>query len=609
MATHVGVRKCSLRSPEFPQTLHQGFRELWEAGCLCDIRLVAEDETFPAHRSVLAAASCYFRVMFTTDMKERNMDSVELKGISAGGLKCALDFIYTSQLVSDLESLEDALITSTHLQIPHMTACCAELLQSSLTADNFLEILSLSSRYDLASLKGECLAFISQNLDVILKTGESSLLQMDADGIWGLLRRDDVSPRVSETALLELVLKWVEYDLDRRQPYTELLLQEVRLGLIFPPGCGFEGDLGAAAELVKALPKGQAYLDMLSEQCLGLQTDSPVRNWFRIRSTRKAVLATCGKTTGSRECREVMILAGDRGQTSQTWRTIAHVEGMYNHCAVVLNDYLYIIGGQNSWFNTNHEEEATACVRRYDPRFDKWTRLADMHVRRRRFHCSALGDRIYAVGGRGEGGILSSSECYSPAEDKWTHIRALPCPLSSHAGAAYSNRLYVCGGSSGEIFSNAMYQYSPELDEWTPLPPLRYARGFHSMSPAGDKIYVMGGILISRAAGQARSYSDVLVTECYCPASRQWTELSPLPVGHSQHGAAALGSSIYIMGGFSWTEEGFLSSVHVYDREADAWRAGPQLPRPLVGVASGTLTLPHALRGKGDTTEPEPEPS
>ncbi|MBN3308197.1 KLHL9 protein, partial [Amia calva] len=548
--------------------------------------------------------------MFTTDMREKHMDSVELKGVSAAGLKCALDFIYTSHLSADFESLEDVLLTSTHLQIPHLTQCCAELLQQSLRVDNFSDILCLSDKYDLVSLKLQCFSFISQNLDVILETAETSLLQVDGDAVLGVLERDDVSPQVSERAILELSLKWLNYDLDNRLPYLEDLMKEVRLGLIFPPECLSEDDFRDSVELVKAVPKGDTYIQMMSKEDLRFQIDSPYQKWFKIRSSRKGVLATCASGScilwlGLNNGAFVLqVLSGGEHLKPGSWKTVTRVEGMYNHCAVVLNDYLYIIGGQNSWFNSSHEEEATASVRRYDPRFDKWTRLADMNVRRRRFHCSAMGGRIYAVGGRGEGGILCSAECYSPADDEWTHIRALPCPLSSHAGAVHGNKLYVCGGSSGEVFSDSVYGYCQELDEWTTLPPLRYARGFHSMICIEDNIYVMGGVLISRTQAQRRSYSDVLVTERYCPISNQWTELSPLPVGHSQHGCAARGSYIYIIGGFSWTEEGFLSSVHVYNIETDTWSTGPTLPRPLVGVSSGTLTLPHHLCQKRGVTEP-----
>ncbi|XP_033863984.2 kelch-like protein 9 [Acipenser ruthenus] len=594
MASHMGMREvCPNYSQEFPAVLQRGLQELWESECLCDIQLTAENYTFSAHKSVLAAASWYFRIMFTTDMKERYQSSVELKGISAVGLKSALDFIYTSQMCADFESLEDVLLTSTHLQIPYLTECCVDFLKKSLNVNNFRDILSLAEKYDLVSMKTECFSFISTNLDVVLQISEQCLLQLDADSIFAVLERDDVSPSVNEREILELAVKWLKYDLDRRLPHLECLIKHIRLGLIFPPKFEFENEnLKDSVSLLKSVPQAEEYLQMLSEAGLQFKADNPFTKWFKIRSTQKGVLTTCGKTTGGQACREITILTSGM-DCKPSWKTVANAEETYNHCTVVLNDYLYVIGGQNSWFSSNHKEEAIASVLRYDPRFDRWTRLADMNVCRRRFQCSAMGSQIYAVGGRGERGILFSAECYNPTEDKWRYIKALPSPLSSHAGTVHQNELYVCGGSSGEVFSGSVFRYTPELDEWMTLPPLRHPRGFHNMTSVGDKIYVMGGVLLTSADGQRRSYSDVKVTECYCPLSDQWTELSPLPVGHSQHGAAALGNKIYIMGGFSWEEERFLNTVHVYSCETDTWSTGPELPRPLVGLSSGTLTLPH----------------
>ncbi|XP_043927419.1 kelch-like protein 9 isoform X2 [Protopterus annectens] len=540
---------------QFPQALQKGFQELWEDRTLCDVELCAENETFAAHRSVLAAASHYFRIMFTADMLERSMQSVALKGISAVGLKTALHFIYTSRFSCEWEHLEDVLLTSTHLQIPLLTDSCDKLMQKSLKSDNFSDMLSFADRYSLPKLKVETFSFISHNLDQLLAEQESALLQLDFESVLEILGRNDITSNVNEGRILDFAVKWLTFDLDNRLCHLDKLIKEVRLGLLCSPEC-YNGNC-EALDILRSVPGAEKYIKELGDFCLKFNFDSPYKNWLQIRSTQKGVLAVCGKTAGSQECREIMVFTGEEVFRQDSWRPITQTEGTYNHCAVVLNDYLYVIGGQNSWFNHNHEDEATATVRRYDPRFDRWIRLTNMQVRRRRFHCSVLGSSIYAVGGRGEGGILCSTERYDPSEDKWEYVRALPCPLSSHAGAVCQNKLFVSGG-----------------------------------------------VIITGVEGQRRTYSDVKVTECYCPVTDQWTELTHLPVGHSQHGAAALGNKIYIIGGFSWNEEGFLKNVHAYDTESDSWSAGPELPRPLVGLSSGVLTLPYYLSKKNDVLEP-----
>ena len=43
-----------------------------EINVMCDVTITVEDRSFPAHKCILAAASGYFRAMFTVGCKERN---------------------------------------------------------------------------------------------------------------------------------------------------------------------------------------------------------------------------------------------------------------------------------------------------------------------------------------------------------------------------------------------------------------------------------------------------------------------------------------------------------------------------------------------------------
>lgn len=64
---------------------------------LCDIRLRAESETFPAHRVVLSAASPYFNAMFCNNMIECGMTEVPLHGVKAEVLSAVIEFAYSSK--------------------------------------------------------------------------------------------------------------------------------------------------------------------------------------------------------------------------------------------------------------------------------------------------------------------------------------------------------------------------------------------------------------------------------------------------------------------------------------------------------------------------------
>ena len=60
--------------------------------------------------------------------------------------------------------------------------------------------------------------------------------------------------------------------------------------------------------------------------------------------------------------------------------------GVHSHAVAVLNNFLYVLGGQNHF--EERGKTAVATVARYDPRFNTWMKIASMNERRAGFHVS-----------------------------------------------------------------------------------------------------------------------------------------------------------------------------------------------------------------------------
>ena len=93
------AKESAAKYPLSTGKLLRGLDDLRDRRLLCDVHLVAEDESFPAHRVVLAAVSPYFQAMFTGGFKENELNEILLKGTSSEGLKCVLNAIYSAELL------------------------------------------------------------------------------------------------------------------------------------------------------------------------------------------------------------------------------------------------------------------------------------------------------------------------------------------------------------------------------------------------------------------------------------------------------------------------------------------------------------------------------
>ena len=148
----MATSKMKLSTNQFIHSLD----ELRNQKLLCDVHLVVEDEHFPAHRVVLAAASPYFQAMFTGGFKENQMSEIKLNGMSSLGLKCVLDAIYTGELLLSEENVCDVLPVASLLQLNQIIKHCEIFLYKNVSTQDCLSFLSVAEKYDLQEAVDKC---------------------------------------------------------------------------------------------------------------------------------------------------------------------------------------------------------------------------------------------------------------------------------------------------------------------------------------------------------------------------------------------------------------------------------------------------------------------
>jgi N-acetylneuraminic acid mutarotase len=200
---------------------------------------------------------------------------------------------------------------------------------------------------------------------------------------------------------------------------------------------------------------------------------------------------------------------------------------------------------------------------------------------------------VYAIGGRGPGGVLADIDRYRPATDTWVSLPDMPTPRAGLAAAVVGRAIYVIGGrdSVGGPCSQApggelatVERFDIPTRTWTTVARLPSARSDLGAIAHGGKIYVFGGCRVKRNF----SITFLNDVDVYNPRSNRWsTAPADLPTARAaMYGMGRRGGRIYVIGG--WSGGGPLDTNEVYKVAANAWSKAASMltARAEMGVAS-----------------------
>ena len=237
----------------------------------------------------------------------------------------------------------------------------------------------------------------------------------------------------------------------------------------------------------------------------------------------------------------------------------------------------------------------------YNPATGKWDKLQPMSKGRFHFTLHVLPSARYimAVGGMGEGSPLSECEQFDLVTQTWRHVRSLPAGRYNHAGVVCDGVLYVTGGYVGGCSPTTatVLGYDEVIDTWQDAPPMLHAREGHSAGTIPGSVVVCGGV--TQADRSSPNVLDVLPVEKFDTATRQWTIISHLPLGHSLTQGVCIDHRLFLLGGtrsltgYSWDHT---SDVTVVDMTDGKVTLEPnELPTAVSQAAVCVIRLPESV--------------
>jgi N-acetylneuraminic acid mutarotase len=230
---------------------------------------------------------------------------------------------------------------------------------------------------------------------------------------------------------------------------------------------------------------------------------------------------------------------GEYNPASDTWtvKTFPHLYRKY-FAAAAVNNKIYIIGGIHNGFpcQTRNNE-----VEEYDPVTNTVTRKANMPTAREYLGVAVVNNKIYAMGGVSNFGVVNTVEVYDPQTNVWTTVAGMPTAKYYFSIAEANGKIYTIAGCNGTTAISNVEEYNPQTNVWTTKTNLSASWQCHDATSFNGKIYVAGGTIPG-------SYNYNFFKE-YDPISDTWLVM-PDMLTNTQNGAVACADGkIYAFGG------------------------------------------------------------
>jgi len=235
-----------------------------------------------------------------------------------------------------------------------------------------------------------------------------------------------------------------------------------------------------------------------------------------------------------------------------------------------------------------------------------------------------IGQRIFCAGGYSLISPKPTSSPYTEAsnrvefydlpQDTWGSMEPLPEPLAFSAGAGLNGYFYVLGGldSTGNP-SSKVYRGDPGAgsNQWqlvatSMIGGKNGSRFSYAAATVGNAIYVSGGLIDKDKLTTTNYSNEVLGYD----GNNGWTTCTPLPQGRRCHAMVAIGTTLYVLGGFYYDDVNkkgvFLKDVWALDTTnmAAGWQQKADLAMTIAGhgagVANGKIYIPGGTNATGN---------
>jgi len=412
--------------PLFPLKMLDHFNDLRlkRLYCDCEINFKIVSETKPpvpklnCHRVLLSAVSPYYKTLLAKNEEPIFSDN----DFPVGTLNKCLMFFYTGNIKVASTSVQKLIRAAQLVGSKELIDCCGEILETTLNNENCIVLRQLAIENGSEALEVSANNWICQNFNAVTKT--QVFKDLNVEVAEQILKSDAINLEFplseGEMVVFRACVRWLKENYESRKAFSERILSTVRYPLI---------DI---QHLLNDISVDQCVIesDVISSHIANVMASK--NSHLPIRSSMRGVpyVVTCGGsaivedvTSENQDYTPVgyyhkMTLYDTGLNKFHDWTSLPESRSL--HCAVVVDQYLFIIGGYDPFSCISGE------VHYLDMSSGKWNKGPEMKTKRVLFTAHLINNCIYVVGGLGTRGYLSSVEKLDISTMTWHKSVSLP---------------------------------------------------------------------------------------------------------------------------------------------------------------------------------------
>ncbi|CAL1284121.1 unnamed protein product [Larinioides sclopetarius] len=148
-------------------------RALYNNQLLADIELKTKTKSFPAHKNLLCARSLVFKAMMSSDMKEKNSNSIKINDLEDDTVEKFLIFLYSDNLENlNWTSAIKLYYASDKYEVEKLKILCSAFLLENISTSNASDLLLLADAHNDSELRKAVEDFIFKHEEEVYSSDE-----------------------------------------------------------------------------------------------------------------------------------------------------------------------------------------------------------------------------------------------------------------------------------------------------------------------------------------------------------------------------------------------------------------------------------------------------